>query len=428
MKRLTYPCGRALIVLIKMLAVILCAVCAGAILMYAVYCLPTDSMNRHLLESAAVFEEEGSYPRYLSWCSSTLDNFTDALMLLTAAYDGEQPAMEKAMSLYYELTPELGTVESLVLHGKSGTATVEYARYWEGYLIFLKPLLALMNYRQLRLLNRIAQLAAAVLLLWLMKRKGYAPYILPMLLTWALLPFPATSQSLTCSDVFYISVFGSCVLLLRRERWQGTQRPLFFFLGMGILTSFFDFLTYPLVSFGIPVCLYFCGEQKPAFVPAMKKFVLFGASWSLGYVGMWAGKWVTASLLTGQDVIQNAIYSVQFRSGTVLAEGDTIRLSDVYLRNLGEWARSPFFLLFWLFCVAAVVLLLKKDRFSHLRENLIFLPVACLPLAWYLMARNHSYIHFFFTFKELTIFAFALMCFFTKSLWEALRAEREAQT
>lgn len=84
MQSIRFSFRRAASVAVKMLAAIFGAICLGIVLMFAVYCLPTDSMNRHLQESKAVFEEEGSYPRYHSWCSSTLDNFTDALMLLSA--------------------------------------------------------------------------------------------------------------------------------------------------------------------------------------------------------------------------------------------------------------------------------------------------------------------------------------------------------
>lgn len=110
-----------------------------------------------------------------------------------------------------------------------------------------------------------------------------------------------------------------------------------------------------------------------------------------------------------------------FRSGASLAEGTSVRLSDTILRNVGEWGRNPCFILFWLFCIITLMLLMIKDRFEALSEHLIFLLVACLPFAWYIAVRNHSYIHYFFTYKEMTVFAFAIMCFFVKSLWGTQR-------
>jgi len=73
----------------------------------------------------------------------------------------------------------------------------------------------------------------------------------------------------------------------------------------------------------------------------------------------------------------------------------------------------------WLFCITTLVLHLKRDQFELLRKHLIFLPIAFLPFAWNIAVRNHSYIHYFFTYKELTIFAFAIMCFFKISISSA---------
>lgn len=387
--------------------------------MYVVYLLPTAPMGAHLEQSIPVFQEEGSYPRQFNWCSSTLDNFTDAIMLLTAVYDGEEPPLDKAMNLYYETVGnEIAPVPSLLEYGSETGTTVthRYTRYWGGYLVYLKPLLSMMNYRQIRLLNLILQTGLTLLLLFLLKKKGGGRFILPLLLTLGQLPFTTSAQSLTYSDIFYLSVAGSCVLLWKWEKWTGSQKLPFLFLGLGILTSFFDFLTYPLASFGIPVCLYFCLKRDTDFLKSFKAFVLFGFAWGMGYAGMWAGKWVAASALTGQDAVGEALSSVLVRSGSVLEEGVPIPLLDTILRNVGEWARNPCVILSWLFCLVTLMLLFKNGTFDNLGRHLIFLLVAGLPLAWYIVVRNHSYVHYFFTYKEMVIFAFAIMCFFTKSI------------
>ena len=162
MKKDTPAVKRAAATGVKMCAVLLIAICLGTVLLYAAYLLPTASMSGHLEESIPVFQAEGSYPRQASWCSSTLDNFTDALLLLTPAYDGGEPTMDKAMNLYFrtvETTPDFNPVNSVLSCGSENMelAMRTYTRYWEGYLIFLKPLLSVMNYQQIRILNKIFQ-------------------------------------------------------------------------------------------------------------------------------------------------------------------------------------------------------------------------------------------------------------------------------
>lgn len=41
---------------------------------------------------------------------------------------------------------------------KTPDQTVDYTRYWHGYLVWLKPLLLLMDYADLRMLNMMLQL------------------------------------------------------------------------------------------------------------------------------------------------------------------------------------------------------------------------------------------------------------------------------
>lgn len=406
---------------VKMCGVLLISICLGTALLYAAYLLPTVSMSRHLEESIPVFQAEGSYPRQVGWCSSTLDNFTDALMLLTAAYDGKEPTMDKAMNLYFEtveMTPTFNPVNSVLNYGSENIelSTRTYTRYWEGYLIFLKPLLSVMNYQQIRIMNQIFQMAILFLLIFLMHRSGNGRFILPLLLSLGLLPVIVNAQSLTYSDVYYLSVGGSCILILKWEKWRNSEKLLFFFLILGILTSYLDFLTYPLVSFGIPVCLFFCIKEENDFRSSLKAFALFGFAWSFGYAGMWAGKWVCASIFTSKNAIQEGLSSVLFRSGAMLEDAVPISLSDTILRNVGEWAKNPFIILFWLFCVATLALIMKRDCFESMAKHLIFLTIAFMPFAWYIVVRNHSYVHYFFTYKELVVFAFAIMSFFVKSM------------
>lgn len=58
----------------------------GYLLLVMVYCIPTENMEKHVKESVPIFLKEGDYPKITGSTTSQLDNFTDALMLLTASY------------------------------------------------------------------------------------------------------------------------------------------------------------------------------------------------------------------------------------------------------------------------------------------------------------------------------------------------------
>lgn len=73
------------------------------------------------------------------------------------------------------------------------------------------------------------------------------------------------------------------------------------FLIIGMLTSFFDFLTYPLFTLGMPLILIsvlgtFSSVQKLCDIVKNSIF------WGIGYGGMWCGKWMVGSILTGDNL------------------------------------------------------------------------------------------------------------------------------
>jgi len=410
-------CRRVISTVIKMCALLLGSIVLGTMLLYMSFSLPLNAIDAHVRESAATFEHEGTYPDLFTWCSSRLDNFSDAVMFLNAVYDGEESTLNKAMSIY----SKSGTgdpVQSLLEYcsGKEDYRILPYARYWHGYLIYLKPLLSLMNYQELRLFNHYLQIGVVFILLWLLKREKYGKYILPTVFMLGFWPFVIAGLSLVNSHVFYIFAVGSCVLVWKYKDWKYSDNMMLFFMSLGILTSFFDLLSYPLVSFGIPICLYFCMEDHIDLYRSVKEFILYGMSWGIGYAGMWAGKWVVGSLLTGQDIVGEALGTARYRMSSTGFDGNTVGKLETILLNVKEFIKNPLIILVVLFCLYLLFIALKNKQIKCAKYNIIFIVIACLPFAWYFVVTNHSWVHYaILTFRELLISVFAIMCFFVKT-------------
>ena len=62
------------------------------------------------------------------------------------------------------------------------------------------------------------------------------------------------------SSVLYIFLIAMIVMLLFHEKLKNKYG--YFFLIIGMMTSFFDLLTYPVATFGIPIILFFILENK----------------------------------------------------------------------------------------------------------------------------------------------------------------------
>lgn len=100
-------------------------------------------------------------------------------------------------------------------------------------------------------------------------------------------------------------IVGGVLAILHGDAWlsQGARYG-YFFLLMGMLTCYLDFLTYPLVTLFIPLllALYLHAQDRAAMCFAVTACVM----WCVGYLGFWVMKWAVGSLLVQENLIYNA--------------------------------------------------------------------------------------------------------------------------
>ena len=149
---------------------LLAAILAGVVLLTAVYALPTARMRHNVSISLPYILSEGDRYQWAPYHNGTeLDGFTDAIMLGNAIYGGSgSPLGDALVNPRMEFTPgDSVPVDSLSRYaqGAEDGRQVTYARYWHGYLVFLKPLLLFFTPSDIRLLNMTVQLILAAVLL-----------------------------------------------------------------------------------------------------------------------------------------------------------------------------------------------------------------------------------------------------------------------
>lgn len=390
------------------------AASAGTLLLFAVYCLPVDTIGLHVRSSAATIQGEGTYPSLYSWCQSQLDNFTDSIMLLEAADETDAPALEKAMLVYHSSIDDFSPAETLVAHyvqNKDFATTTSYARYWHGYLVFLKPLLELFDYHTIRIINGIVQLGVLLLVCILMKRRGLKSYIIPYLLCYLTLMPMVLARSLQYSACYYVFTAGVITLLLLTDNVRSKFAYLVF-LNIGILTAYFDFLTYPMATFGIPAVIYIAQSKTDSLEEKLGGTARNGALWCLGYGGMWGAKWLIASVATEEKVLVDALGTVTTRTSTVSYDGTQYSILGCEIANYTCFIKTPVTILVIMFCL--YVLCKCTQRGNLQSENMIVtsLPYGMLsfaPMVWYAFATNHSTIHYWFTNKACIVTLAAIL-------------------
>lgn len=274
------------------------AVILGTALLYAVFLLPNDRIQKQMTSSAITVQNEGVYPYLSEDFSSTLDNFTDSLMMLNASDTKDEPALKRAMAAYHgNIGDENNSAAMLVFHYVGGAdfdREYDYPRYWHGYLVFLRPLLEFLDFNAIRVVNGIAQTLLFIVTVWLMLRKKKEFYIVPWMIGYLMLMPLVQARSLQYSTCHYVFMVGSLVLLSLSED-KIRKYGIFVFLNIGIATAFFDLLTYPIATYGVPMLVFLMLTDEDAFKSRILNIINNGIFWCIGYGGMWVSKWILAT-------------------------------------------------------------------------------------------------------------------------------------
>lgn len=403
--------------------ILLAGIAVGFALLTAVFLLPVDAMEEHVLASIPALSGEWgtgeeSYEQVLKGYTSTqLDNSTDAYMLLSAIHRSDKSAVDQAVNVYTWQDPDsFGQYGTLLRYGKSGSEGMQEkatARYWLGYLVVLKPLLLFLNYMDIRMLNMIVQLGLVMLLCCLMQKRGLGRYVLPFGLSLLCITPGVTWLSLQFSTTLLVALAAMAALLWKPQRRKTPMAEDVFFLLTGMATSYFDFLTYPVASLGMPLIVWLLLHRDETARACLWRMVRCGLCWALGYAGMWAGKWALALLYGSEGFWSTLVGSLEVRtSHEVRGVGEISRL-DALWKAASVFFKKPYFMAgaAALFGYGAVFVRrrarkLPMEKSRGLAATLVC--VALLPLGWYLFTANHTYNHAFFTSRALCVTVFGL--------------------
>ena len=155
----------------------------GFALLAAVYCLPLDTL-RDAEGTAAIFREEGNRPAAIpGYPGSTGDGYTDALMITEALFhDPAVGPLEQAVYVNRRAHSDSASADLVrLIEGGEMQWTIQYTRYWHGFLVFLRPLLMIFSYADLRMLMCAAQVTMIVAVALSLERKKHPELLVPFL-------------------------------------------------------------------------------------------------------------------------------------------------------------------------------------------------------------------------------------------------------
>lgn len=362
-------------------------------LMLAVYIFPDEWVAGKVQGAVAVIDEEvnywGCYGNYF-WHSDfgITDNISDRVIYTSLLRDGR-------------------SVVDAAMH-------TEYARYWHGYAVLLRPLLAVLGISGMRYLNMMLLmgllLGCYARMRSLLGRRTALTFAAGLLMGFLLIaPFCQHYMAVTS-----LALLG-CYVQLRWPKAVRARLPEFFLI-LGSLVCFSDLLTFPVLALGYPLlCCQLLGVREDVSARRLwAETIGLSAAWMVGYALTWVGKGLVGTLLTGQNVLGDIFGQAMWRMTGVPEDGKWYPMTPagaVQINMETFFTRSNVLLLALLLVWQGVRALRMRTGAKGWIRALPVGAVALYPFVWYLAVQNHSNIHYWMTYKLLSVTAFSLCAY-----------------
>ncbi len=384
--------------LLRNVAIVVGMAAAGVALLALVYLIPTSAIENNVRRSSAIFEESGSYPSAQVQCESQMDLFTDAIMLLIAEDNTDQPIITRAMDTYYASGDPVSTLIKLAKNGQdASTARNPYLQYWHGYLVYIKPLFYFFSYGAVRKIGLVLQLLLVGVIIWRLVKARRTVLGLAFWLGYVTVSVKAVGYCLQYWSSTFIMLFACLAVVLAWEKRATSLKTLsLIFTIVGAAINYIDFLTFPLVTFVVPTLLLLALEKPHDAKRTLSVFAVCAVSWGFAYGLMWIMKWTFGTLLTGAGFFAKAIAKAGQRS---LFSGEEISYIHTVSASLKRYLNNPFIFAVAAFVIFALVRLAlgslsKREKLNALFESAI---PACFALAvvllWFVAMMEHCNMH-----------------------------------
>ena len=393
---------------------------------------PRDWIEENTLKSATTLWKEGN-PNYV--LDMKLDNYTDALMINTAYSINPNRPFESIMLARKNYLPEkeqkiyqdtngglassadgaydiLGELYKTVQHDIS--ESYEYARYWHGYLIILRPLLIFFNISQIKVIMGILLALLAFGLFTELNKKIHIKFCYIIILALAFSDFFLMGITLQGVLTFIISMVASIIIC---KQYDKIKRISMYFMVIGMVTCFFDLLTHPIITLGIPITVYLLLKQEKEHTGLKENIKLIIANsimWGIGYLLTNLTKWILVDVFYERNLINIAFQQFLFRSQAT--DGINPKFfGEAIIYNFEQAGiRAYLFMtVIFIYVIAYLIRNYKVMKFN-VKAGVPYLIISLMPIAWYLLMNNHDVDHSYFTYRGLVVFYIGVGLFLLK--------------
>ena len=379
------------------------------VLQFALFGLLTAGQavpDRPIVENLLAAVEDGTYGPHgtIDRMGGPADTFTECVVAGTGlGASPEESAFSRAVRMPRLATCGGGPEQLRALSGGAVLTDNDYFKYWAGYTVLTRPVLALTGLEGLRIVSgTLMVLALGGAFLAVRARTSTAvalALILPYLVGTNLLSTPSTSFSQSISIAF---IFLSVVL----AALGAGRSPRTAYAGVALgaaLFCFVDLLTTPAVPWAMSA--FVVGAAVWCRTGALREtaaaVLASGLVWPVAFAVTWLARWVVAGAFLGvPETLEVVRRNVGIRTG-----GDHAGVSEAFgagvRRNVTYWwevVPTSGLVLSGCLLAAGVGLVLALRRGGPARWGaaaVLALPALAVPF-WYTVLSNHSQIHAFF--------------------------------
>lgn len=404
---------------IKVFFIMLCLFFLGVVFATLI---PNSWVSSNADKSIDILKEEGNTS--FAYSSQKNDGFTDNIMISMSESNSKKVMnpIEAAMDSSYisNANPEKPEQRS-------------YERFWHGYTVLLKPMLVFFDIsmiRQLIILAFVVMVAVVAYQLTLVVSR-YAG--LAFVISIAIFNPPVIMTNMQYFSTFAVMLVGSMVLLYLLQREAKHKAIVSLFLIIGGSTIFFDFLTTPIITWGVPLLIYIAyniNHRKLKIDRLWVNSLVLSIFWLLGYTLIWVSKWLIASVILQRNIIQNALNTTNYYTSADGAREGAATLvytiGDMYELNI-EYA-VLFIPVLVLSIIASITLLIGvviKKRMNNYTKGVVLLLLLTVvaPFVWMFFARSHSFIHHWMTNRDFIIATLGMLIL-VGFLWDSFMNRR----
>ena len=385
-------------------AVVFCLLMAFCFLFaFSSLCLPNSRIKRSIEKSVAMGDIKTDYPRAIvnkEVCR--MDQYSDALILNQAYCSSKQEALRSVM-----IVPSIGDANNKTEWLQAAVEGVtepihNYPRYWHGSTFVARwVMLFCGRYANLQLFLFYTSSIAIFALFYLLCKRKKAALAICLFVSMLLLKSYLTQFSIHLCMTFAISILAAIVSLFITSR---KRLGLLFFIT-GSLTAYFDLMTTPLLTLGIPLLVVLSDKKndESSLGTIIKGIIIIALLWGLGYSFTWVFKWILATWLTGTNVLADALsiskYRINGDVGAEIAGRSSITVWDSLSANL---SKCPLGLILPMLVVLAITACFAFNK-KGVKMAVAYAFVSLFPILYYIVIANQTYVHCWFTYRALIV-------------------------